>query len=353
MKKLVYLFTMTLFVLGLSFSSCGKDEEDDNDWGNDSGWNDNGNNGGNNGSTNTKPNAPTGVSATAQSSSSINVSWSSVSGATSYKVYYEIGSSTTKYLAGTVSTTSYAHTGLQASTTYYYYIKAINSAGESDYSYTSATTSSSGGNNGGSTTTKPSAPTNVSATNIGSALLPTIQISWSSVSSATSYKVYRSSSASGSYSQIGSTTSSTSLSDNNPLTGYNYYKVKAVNSAGESDYSSYTSYNHDPSSSVAPCPVTYGSCTVSGTTITMRWTVPKTTGCGTPTKTYLRVKNPISGVYADVETLSATATSTSFNYSMWVDSNGYVYVGILTENAKGTSGGISKVYDTKNKKWIN
>ncbi|GHU73540.1 hypothetical protein FACS189450_13510 [Spirochaetia bacterium] len=99
----------------------------------------------------TTPNAPTGVTATAQSSSSISVSWNAVSGATSYKVYYEIGSSTTKNLADTVTGTSYTHTGLQASTTYYYYITAVNSAGESGYSSSdSATTSSSGG--GGGTT---------------------------------------------------------------------------------------------------------------------------------------------------------------------------------------------------------
>jgi hypothetical protein len=38
---------------------------------------------------------------------------------------------------------------------------------------------------------------------------------------------------------------------------------------------------------------------------------------------------------------------------MWVTPDGYVYVGIITENDKGTSGGIAKVYDTNAKKWIN
>ncbi|GBU27635.1 hypothetical protein R84B8_01170 [Treponema sp. R8-4-B8] len=105
--------------------------------------------GGGGGST-TVPNAPTGVNATAVSSSSISVSWSAVSGATSYDVYFEIGSSITKNFAGTVTGTSYTHTGLQAGTTYYYYIKAVNSAGSSNYSSSAlATTQSSGGGGSG------------------------------------------------------------------------------------------------------------------------------------------------------------------------------------------------------------
>jgi hypothetical protein len=80
------------------------------------------------------PGVPTGVTATALSSSSMSVSWNQVNGATSYEVYYETGSLTTKTLAETVLGTAYTHTGLQASTTYTYYIKAKNSAGSSDYS---------------------------------------------------------------------------------------------------------------------------------------------------------------------------------------------------------------------------
>ena len=86
---------------------------------------------------------PTGVTATAISSSAITVSWYSVPGATSYEVWYEIGSSTTKYFAGSTTSTSYTHTGLTASTNYWYNIKAKNSSGESSYSsYANATTSS-------------------------------------------------------------------------------------------------------------------------------------------------------------------------------------------------------------------
>jgi fibronectin type 3 domain-containing protein len=189
------------------------------------------------GGTTSKPGTPTGVTAAAQSSSSIKVSWGAVAGATSYAVYYEIGSSSTKNLAGTVTGTSYTHTGLTASTTYYYYIKAVNSAGESNYSsYGSATTSSSGS---GGTTSKPAAPTGVTATAQSST---TIRITWNAVSGATSYKVYIGQASYSTFTELIGTSTTTSYNDTACYPGETwYYKVSAVNSAGESALSSYAS----------------------------------------------------------------------------------------------------------------
>ncbi|MDR1933620.1 MAG: fibronectin type III domain-containing protein [Spirochaetales bacterium] len=131
LKKLMRIIAIGAIIVASAFAVAGCDTGTDSGGG-----------GGN------EPSAPTGVSATAQSSSSINVSWNSVSGATSYKVYYTIGSSSTKNLAGTVTGASYTHTGLTADTSYSYYITAVNSEGESAYSSgASATTSSSGNGN--------------------------------------------------------------------------------------------------------------------------------------------------------------------------------------------------------------
>lgn len=290
---------------------------------------------------------PTGLAAT-KNGSSIRVSWNSVSGATAYNVGWSQDDNNWYYLAKGISSTIYTDSSPEIGYNYYM-VQAINGAIKSNWSNTVVCNYTSGGGGG----SKPDAPTGVTTINNGSALIPEIYISWNSVSEATSYKVFRSSSATGTYSQIGSATPYTHLSDLNPINGNNYYKVKAVNNIGESNYSSYALYNHSPSTSVAPCPVTYGNCTVNGTTITMRWTVPTSSGCGVPTKAYLRVREPSSEKYVDIQTLSSTTNSASFNYGMWIDSYGYVYVGIITENDKGTSGGLPKVYDTKNKRWIN
>ena len=303
----------------------------------------------------TVPSTPTSVQASATSSSSIAVSWNSVSGANGYNIYRSTSASGSYANIGNSSTTSFTNSGLPASTTYHYKVSAYNNSGESyQSSSASATTLSSGGGGGGGATV-PSTPTNVSAANEGNAHFPMIVVRWDLISGATSYKVYRSSGYSGSYTLIG-TRNSNAFADENPLSGNNYYRVSALNSAGESSQSNPVNYNYTPSVT-SPCPVTYGNCTVSGTTITMRWTNPTITGCGTPTTTYLRVMSTHSSDYINVQTLSGTATSASFNYSGWIQTgtytNGYVYVGIITENSAGTSGGVPKVYDTKNNRWIN
>jgi hypothetical protein len=80
-----------------------------------------------------KPRAPLWVIATPKANSSIEVKWDNVSSATSFEVYYETNSSD-RQKANTVTEASYTHTGLNSDTTYTYYVKSINSKGESNFS---------------------------------------------------------------------------------------------------------------------------------------------------------------------------------------------------------------------------
>jgi lysophospholipase L1-like esterase len=179
----------------------------------------------------TTPAAPTGLSATAASPSQINLSWSSVSGATGYNLYRGTsagGESGTPVNGGTpLTTTSYSDTGLNETTTYYYIVKAVNSNGSSGASNEANATTTQG--------TLPSAPTGLTAT---TASASQINLSWTSVSGATGYNVYRGTSSGGE--------SSTPVNGGTPLTTttYNdtglssstayYYVVKAVNANGSS-----------------------------------------------------------------------------------------------------------------------
>ncbi|NUR98602.1 MAG: chitinase [Kribbellaceae bacterium] len=91
----------------------------------------------------TVPPAPTGLSGTA-SGTSINLSWSAASGATSYNVYRN----GTK--VGSPTGTSYTDSGLAANTSYSYQVSASNSAGEGAKSSSVSVTTGTGGGNTGS-----------------------------------------------------------------------------------------------------------------------------------------------------------------------------------------------------------
>ena len=80
------------------------------------------------GSTCTPPAAPTGLTATAASSSQINLSWSAVSGATEYHVYRATTSGGPYTSVGTTTTTSFSNTGLACNTGYFYVVRAANSS---------------------------------------------------------------------------------------------------------------------------------------------------------------------------------------------------------------------------------
>ena len=85
--------------------------------------------------TTSPPSAPTGVLAAA-GSGQVTITWTSVSDAASYNIYYSTTSGVTK-LTGTKLTnvtSPYTNTGLTNGTTYYYVITAVNNYGESSES---------------------------------------------------------------------------------------------------------------------------------------------------------------------------------------------------------------------------
>jgi len=201
------------------------------------------------------------------SSSQIDVSWTSVSGATYYEVYYCQGTTCTpSTLLDRPSSNSYSHTGLSPSTSYRYRVKACNTSGCSDYSISIAMCTTQ------ATSPPSSPPSSVNCLTVSSSQ---IDVSWTSVSGATYYEVY--------YCQgttctpttyLGQTSSSpyshTGLS---PSTSYRY-RVKACNVGGCS--SSYSSATNPCTTLAAPPPsppVPTVSClTDSDTQITVSWT---------------------------------------------------------------------------------
>ncbi len=88
----------------------------------------------------TPPATPTGLTATAVSSSQINLSWTASAGATSYNVYRSTTSGGPYSSVGSSATTTFNNTGLAASTTYYYVVRAVGGCESGNSGQASATT---------------------------------------------------------------------------------------------------------------------------------------------------------------------------------------------------------------------
>jgi hypothetical protein len=99
------------------------------------------------------PSPVTGLTATANFSNAVNLSWTaSASSGVTYNVYASTASgvapSVATLVAEQVSGTTYQHTGLQPGTTYYYTVVASNWGGESAVAKATATTKAAGNSTG-------------------------------------------------------------------------------------------------------------------------------------------------------------------------------------------------------------
>ena len=178
------------------------------------------------------PPAPTNVAATQGSSTDrVNLSWTAANGASSYKVFRNDADATSgAQQIGTSSNTGYQDYTAEPMTNYFYWVKAVNSSGDSAFSSPSA--------EGWRGDVAPAAPTGVWATY--GVFTDRIFIVWELSWSASAYQIFRSESDNIlSASWLETVRSSTSYTDNSgvPDVVY-YYWVKAVNSAGESKFSS-------------------------------------------------------------------------------------------------------------------
>ncbi|MEP7009399.1 MAG: M12 family metallo-peptidase [Acidobacteriota bacterium] len=189
------------------------------------------------------PEAPTGVSATDGTyTDRVWITWNAVSGATTYSVFRATSTSGAKTtIATSLTSASFDDTSGAAGTTYYYWVKALNSSGSSDFSSYNA---------GYRAAAPPAAPTGVSATD--GSYTDRVRITWNTVSGAT-YFVYRATSTSGTKTTIENSLTSTSFDDTSAVAGtIYYYWVKASSSSGSSDFSSYNTGYRAVAPPVAP-----------------------------------------------------------------------------------------------------
>ena len=232
----------------------------------------------------TVPGAPTGLTATASGTTTINLSWTAPastggSAITGYKIEVSPNgtSNWTALVANTASTTTtYEHSGLAADTTRHYRVSAINSVGTSTTSNVANATTNTAN-------TAPGAPTGLTATASGTT---TINLSWTAPASTggsaiTGYKIEVSPNGTSNWTAlVANTASTTTTYEHSGLAAgtTRHYRVSAINSVGTSTTSNVANATTN-TANTAPGAPTGLTATASGTTrINLSWTAPASTG---------------------------------------------------------------------------
>lgn len=167
--------------------------------------------------------APT-LTISSRTTSSLNLEYTKVSGATGYQIYRSTSKNGTYQKIKTTKELTYKDTDTISSKAYYYKVRAYKKAKAKttygSYSSIKQVKACLG------------KVSNLKATSVTKA----VKLTWGSVSRATSYRVYRATSKNGTYTFLKSTTSTT-YTDKSVTEGKNYfYKVKAYATIGSTKY---------------------------------------------------------------------------------------------------------------------
>src|SRR6266498_462740 len=248
----------------------------------------------------TAPAAPTNLLATAVSSSQINLSWTdnatnedgfqiercSGAGCTAFTQIATVGS----------NVTTYSNTGLAASTSYSYRVRANNGAGSSAYSNTATATTS---------LTAPAAPSNLAATAVSSSQ---INLSWTdNATTEDGFQIERCSGAGcTAFTQIATVGSNVTTYSNTGLAASQSYsyRVRANNGAGSSGYSNTATATTSLTAPAAPTNLL--ATAVSSSQINLSWTDNATTEDG------FQIERCLGGsctTFVEITTLGANSTT--------------------------------------------
>ena len=203
----------------------------------------------------TAPNIPTGLTATAVSSSQINLSWQAATdnvGTTGYNIYRN------GVLLATVTGTSYQDTGLAASTAYSYKVLAFDASGNTSAVSGDVTTTTQSA----ADTTPPTKPTNFRVVNVTST---TETLSWTASSDnvgVVGYQIYRKTTLVATV--TGTTYIDTGLT---PDSSYTYH-IYAIDAAGNLSAAATATTVHTLPDTTSPTTPT-GVTAAMGTTSTM------------------------------------------------------------------------------------
>jgi hypothetical protein len=214
----------------------------------------------------TAPAAPSNLGATATSTTAINLTWADNSAnETGFKIERSTdGVTFTPLMTVGAGITSYSDTGLTASTTYSYRVRATNSVGDSGYSNIASATTLA-------LPQPPAAPSGLGASATSSSA---ISLSWTDNSNnETGFKIERSPDGLNFTPLFTTGAGVTSYSDT-ALTSSTlyYYRVSATNSVGDSGYTNIAQATTQAVVNAPAAPSSLGASATSSSAISLTWT---------------------------------------------------------------------------------
>ena len=256
------------------------------------------------------PDAPRNLSATAAGPTAIDVDWDApASSGASAIIDYQVEMSTTGGVPWTLLTTtgqtSFRHTNLTAGATRHYRVRARNA---NDFGpWTSAVSATT------STGTPPGPPRDLTATAVSSSA---IDLSWSppgsgGSSAITGYRIERSSTRTGGWSDLEDDTGNTRTTYRDtglsPNTTY-YYRVSAINSFATGDPSNVDDATTEPDVPDAPGRLTAQARGIS--VIELDWRAPSSSGTSPVTGYQIQWSRRATGGWDDLEDDTGNARTT-------------------------------------------
>ena len=273
------------------------------------------------------PTAPSGLTATATSSSDIDVRWTdNATNEIGQRIERSVGSNTNYAFLTNVDENIITFTDdhLADGTKYYYRVLAFNTGGSSAFSTEK------------SAITTLNSPTGLSVTTVSSSQ---ISLSWTDNSSSESgFKIERSPVDNSQYTEVATvganiaSYSDTGLSQN---TKY-YYRVRAYNAVATSGYTAEKSATTLYSLPLAPSGLTITSTTASS--IKLAWT----DNSGNETGFSVQRKKGATGTYSEIGTPGANVTAYTDNDSALLDGTQYYYQ-VRATNPAGNSAWSNEV----------
>ncbi len=243
------------------------------------------------------PAAPSSLSALTQSNTQINLTWTDNSNnEDGFKIEHKLNTAVTYTQIATVSAnvTTFQNTGLTTNTGYSYRVRAYNSGGNSGYSNAATATT---------LPNPPNAPANLTATTMSN---KRIDIAWTdNAGDELGFIIERKTGSGGAYGVIDTTNANATTFSNANLAGGKQYffRVRAYNAGGNSDYTNEANATTLPDVPTAPTGLT--ATATSNGQIDLTWADNSSNEDGFR----IEIKIGTFGTYSEIDVVNANVSS--------------------------------------------